>query len=180
MLLHSERIGVTSAASAAVVRQALRTAGAEWRESQRSDLARAAHILGWKVRTPNDRVVVRARISGQSGFLPHFVGRLRDVPTGSVIDGELRLSWLPRVFMLIWLTLAGGAPFIALLEPVPHAGIGDHLLSALLMLLPATGLFFFGRWLVRHHWRARAAAFQEFLNHACETAVTVSHVERDV
>jgi hypothetical protein len=180
MLLHSEPLRLESAASAAEVEHALRIAGAEWRESTLSASARAAGILGWKVRLSSGRVVIRARIGGQNGFLPHFVGRLRDVPTGSVLEGELRLSWFPRAFMLLWLTLAGGAPVIALIGPIPGAGFGEHVVVALFMLVPAIGLFSFGLWMAQRNWSAPAAAFKEFLTRASQAAVTPPNVGFDV
>lgn len=176
MLLHSEPLRFESAASAADIEHALRAAGAEWRESTLPATARAAGIIGWKVRILSGRLVIRARITGQNSFLPHFVGRLRDVPTGSVLDGELRLSWFPRAFILLWLTLAGGAPVMALIMPMPDAGIGEHVVAALFMLLPAIGLSSFGLWLARRGWTAPVVAFKEFLTRATQAAVTPPHV----
>ena len=169
MLLHSERLSFDSAASPDAVVGALKTAAAEWHESKLSAAARAAGILGWKVRVRDDRVVVRARIGGRNGFLPHFVGRLNTTPGGSVLSGELRLSWFSRAFMLIWLSLTGGAPVIALFEPIPGAGIGEHILVAFFMLPPAIALFSLGLWM-RRGWAAPAIAFRDFLAQACTSS----------
>ena len=170
MLLHSESIRLDSAAAPDAVVGALQATAAEWRESKLSDAARAGGILGWKVRMRGDRIVIRARIGGRNGFLPHFVGRVNTAPGGSVLIGELRLSWFPRMFMLIWLSLAGGAPVIALFEPVPGFGIRDHIFGAFFMLVPAIGLFSFGLSMTRRSWAAPAAAFKDLLSQACTSS----------
>jgi hypothetical protein len=140
MLLHSETIRLDSAKSSEAVVAALQTAVAEWRESRFSATARAAHIIGWTMRIRDDRIIVRARIRYPNSSLPHFVGRVTTTPDGSVLIGELRLSWFPRVFTLVWLSLAGGAPVIALFGPIPGAGVGEHIFAALFMVVPAIGV----------------------------------------
>ena len=176
MRLHSETIRLAGAASPEAVVEALQATAAEWRESKLSAAERAAGILGWKVRIRDDRVVVRARISGRNGFFPHFVGRLRTTSSGSVLVGEIRLNWFSRLFMLIWLSLAAGAPVIALVGPIPGAGVGEHVLAALVMLVPAIGLFSLGLWMARRSWAAPTLAFKELLGRVCHVPPTPSAV----
>jgi len=175
MLLYSERITLRCRGSTDAVAEALRAASAEWRESKLGVAARGAGIQGWKVRVRDTRIVVRPRIGGAnaSAFIPHFVGQVNTTGMGPVLVGELRLSWHSRVFMLVWLSGVGGAPLFALFGP-PAMPVGEHVLQALFMLIPAATLFSFALWMTKRSWTVPAAVLKAFLARACDRPPAVA------
>src|SRR5262249_21741079 len=168
MLLRSERITLRCRGSTNAVAEALRAASAEWRESKLGAAGRGIGIVGWTVRVRDARIVVRPRIGGahDSGFIPHFVGEVSIAGTGPVLVGKLRLSWHSRVFMLFWLSGAGGTPLFALFGP-PAMPVGEHILQAFFFLFPAAALFSFALCMTKRSWTVPAAVLKAFLARAC-------------
>ena len=174
MLLRPERVSISSDDTPSAVLERLRTAASEWRESRLTALARSAGILGWKLRVSAERVTLRAQIGGRNGFLPHFIGAVEARGAGSIITGEIRLSWFSRVFALVWLGGVGIGPLLALIEPVPGQTFGEHLVWALIMVVPCGALFALGRWGISRSYEAPALALEEFLRSTARTVANDS------
>jgi hypothetical protein len=174
MLLHSESIRIESTLPPSVIIEAVQAVGKEWRESTLSPTARAAGVLGWTVRVGEARFVIHARIRGRNSFFPYFVGVVQDTPAGSIIDGELRLNWFSRGFMIVWSTCVVLAPVAALFEPLPEFGIGEHIFAAAFLVGAAILLLWAARWLLRSGYERPAAAMKELL--LCISTTTPSQV----
>jgi hypothetical protein len=174
MLLRPERFSISSDDTPSAVLQRLQATASEWRESRLTALARSAGILGWKLRVSAERITLRAQIGGRNGFLPHFTGAVEAQGAGSVITGEIRLNWFSRVFALVWLGGVGIGPLLALIEPVPGQTFGEHLVWAIIMIVPCGALFALGRWGISRSYEAPARALEEFLRSAARAASTDS------
>ena len=166
MLLRPERVSISSDDTPAAVVERLHAGASEWRESRLTALARSAGSLGWKLRVSAERITLRAQIGGRNGFLPHFTGAVEARGAGSVITGEIRLNWFSRAFALVWLSGVGIGPLLALIEPVPGQTFGEHVVWAIIMVVPCAALFALGRWGISRSYEAPALALEEFLRSA--------------
>jgi hypothetical protein len=164
MLIHPESLTITSTLSPAALADALRTAGAEWREGKLSPAARAAGILGWKVQIREDRVRVRARIAGRNSFAPYFVGIITTGESGALLTGQLRLHPFSRGFLLLWCGLLIVGPFASLFQPGAGKYFGERILVALIMTVPCVALLSFGIWMADRGYQPPASAIKEWLS----------------
>lgn len=164
MLFRPNSLDISSPLRRDALAEALRLAGAEWRESTLASTARAAGILGWKVRVQNDEIIVRARIAGRNGFLPYFSGRIVDAGVGSRLSGELRLGVFTRAFALLWFGGLVVGPFAALFQTGAGDSVGERLVVSFVMVIPCFALASFGVWMARRSYSPPAQAFHEWLS----------------
>ena len=175
MILNPESVSIASELPPNVVRDHLCARAKEWRESALTETAKKAGIIGWRVKENGERITVRARMGGRNSFVPHFVGFVHASGTGSLLCGDLRLSWHSRLFMTIWLTAVAIAPALAVVDPLTGDTAGKRLLGGLLLLIPSAALFAAGRWMVQSGRRAPAAAIRELLTVATERTAEPSN-----
>lgn len=131
----AQTVDIPSEAAPATVLERLRALVSGWPRSTLAPAGRAAGIYGWILDERDPRAfVLRPRPLRAGAPLVRFEGNVEPTSPGSRIYGRIRLHAITRIFLVVVVLFAAGAPLGALFEKYPPEDWHHHVLRARNML----------------------------------------------
>jgi hypothetical protein len=126
----TQTAAITSDAPPGTVLERLRALVSSWPRTALAPAARQAGIYGWILEERAATFLLRPRPTRGGSPLAMFEGNVERSASGSCISGRIRIHYITRLFVIVLVVFAAGAPLGALFESVPREDWHHHVLRA--------------------------------------------------